>query len=286
MLITVVFKKLQLAKWWFFLWLFMFIIILIFYNHFLPIAKSSLISVTFIAILLQEIGCMFFLCIITTGFSGCSFIANRIHSYFYPISFIINEYFNILFLLRKQKPTFINTAYRQNLLNKMESVAYCIQNNLCNRLKSNDIALDKWFENITCEIASSLRQKKQLILFPNPNSKDLLCKYFENALVDIVTANWDNLEKVKPENYSVRQLLTDRIKNLFHILIIGAIPVICLSVIQNTKLALHNPFLDYVILACMLWFISTLLINIDPLFVVKVGIFKELKHILSFSRKK
>jgi hypothetical protein len=199
---------------------------------------------------------------------------------------IVDGLINILAEVDNASAHWAEVAIRKKILTGLEEVSLCIQHDLYKRLRSGDLVADKWFEQVTKEIAASLRAKKLWVLNPKLDTRFQLSQNITSALLSIANGNWDSVEKTQPEKISTRQWWGNRIINTVRVLIVGGFPLGLLWLIQLSPLALGNPISDYAMGGAILWLLFTAITTFDPLFAVKIDALKEIVNLLPIIGKK
>lgn len=166
----------------------------------------------------------------------------------------------------------------------IEELSLCIEKRIPRQLIIKDANTRKWFKLMMKAASMAFQEKKKWILSPNENTYRDLTVIMVSSLKNIISGNWDKLERVDLKNVRKSNFLLGFIFSLFKLiktLFIAIFPLISFLILQLSPFGLDekNRLIVYIIL--LLWAGFTLLLKVDPDVKEKLSLIKDAKDLLT-----
>jgi hypothetical protein len=194
---------------------------------------------------------------------------------------VASNLLDLLHLVETQPNRWTEADFKQNLMQRLERTARCLEQDLPSLFRSGDGMTDAWLKRTGREMAAALREKKKWILAPNPGSRERFLETLKDDLVSAATGNWDGFERMDPGNFSRRQFFY-RLGDFLQTLLLGALPLLILWFLQQTPLALGDAAADTARLVALGWLVLSLLFRVDPLSKDKLASLEKVKGFFPF----
>ena len=207
----------------------------------------------------------------------------RKQEYFtHPDAIIVDELLKILDTSEKVIK-WRDLKKRQQIINRLENIAACIQTGIPQRMRSSDSITNSWQRKVAREIAAEIRSLKKWVCVPRADTREQFIKRINKILICIATSDWDSLERAKPEKGF--QLLQTRITNLGHVSFRALFLPLIFWVFQQTPLALKGQSADYLTMGVFVLASLTFLTEFDPHFGARLSVLKEVVQLLPLPGK-
>jgi hypothetical protein len=202
----------------------------------------------------------------------------------YPAAYVTGRLLSILYALEKESNR-VEPRSEQQILNAIEGIAACIEQDLYHRLRSGDRLTDAWLKDTAIQITTAVRDIKKLVLTPKSGDHELLQQRLHMMLSHAVSRRWGSLERMQPQEISPSQRL-GMVKRGLSSVLSAALPAFLLWWIQRTpSLALEGQTANYATLGVFVWAGVNLLLAIDPLAKEKVAALKDITSLLPLPGK-
>ncbi len=203
----------------------------------------------------------------------------------YPDAVLVDDLLEILYMAETKPGKWTDLNFKRQLVNKIEDVAHCVQNNLPRRLRSGDAGTDAWLKNTTNEIAAGLRELKKSVLLSMPSARAQFVAEISTSIITATSGNWAEVKKANPEAFSIPQNWRIRAVELLRTIFVGGGPLLLVWLIQRPPLNLPGESLRPLIILTVIWAILTLLTKADPFYSDKLGALKDLVPLLPMTGK-
>ncbi len=178
---------------------------------------------------------------------------------------------------------------RQQQMFYVEEAATCLEHYLPRKLRSGDPITDVWFNETMQQAATALREKKRWLLTPKQDTTFHLLETLTTTLICVLEGNWDNLERMKPEDLvhdlSRIRLWRARLLTGAKALVIALFPLIIFLIIQLTPLAFTGSVREYVTIGVFIWMALSFIAALDPTFNLKISAVKDLMGFFPFTKQ-
>jgi hypothetical protein len=192
----------------------------------------------------------------------------------YADAMIVIELLDLLYSIEKQEKAWNELAFKRSTVHILEKIANRVAHDLPGQLRSGDAPTDAWFRGTAARIAAAFREKKKWILLPKADSRAYLLNQLKDDFIKAANGNWDGVSRADPQALSARNALMLARETAMN-LIRGALPLAALFLVHRGLGLLSDEVFDSLLIGAVLWFILTLLMEIDPLFKEKVSTLKD-----------
>lgn len=224
--------------------------------------------------------------IIATIINGILLALSRIiRNARYPGAVVVDGLLEILYLVETKSGQWTDFNFKRLLVNKIEEVAYCVQNNFPRLLRSGDEATNVWLRNNTHEIAAGFRELKKSVLLSKPSARTQFVADISASVINATLGNWLEIKKAPSEEFPLPQSWRIRIAEFFRAFLVGAGPFLLVWIVQKLPFNLPTELLNPLIIPTVLWAILTLITKADPLYKDKIGALKDLTPLLPMTGK-
>ncbi len=164
----------------------------------------------------------------------------------------------------KSSRTWLLSNQRNQVVASLEKAARLLENGLVRTLHCGDRTTQIWASNSFSRAAAGMRARKKWLLTPRADTRTVLIGVIAADLAKILDGDWDGLERAEPDIMGRTRLCRVHISRIPRVIITAAIPLVAVSILQNSPMAVSKPVSDYLDIGAVALATITLLTAIDP----------------------
>ena len=184
-------------------------------------------------------------------------------------------------LIESEASQWSNFAFKSRLMAWLEIIARRIETYVPRRMRSGDLATDRWIQADMKKIAAEFRYYKLWVASPYPDTRQELLKQLSRSLALAASDNWAALPRREADQTAARSLWLWRAANFARFIVSAGLPGLIFYAIQQTQFAIQPPIADYLTVGAVIWAILAMISVIDPDYNQKLSSLKTIGDFFS-----
>jgi hypothetical protein len=211
-----------------------------------------------------------------------------------PQAYVAYRLLRSLYLLNRAGAQWAEPDFRARAVADIAFAADIISKNLFRPFQVGDRRTLAWREQQSLRIGAALMEKQKWLITPKQDTREILTRDLSQAILDIVSGNWDQLElsdQITDNGGDIpnrRTRIMRGILNITRTLCVAFSPAFIYVVAEKLNFVgdISPPMSGYVKIGLLVWVALSLMFMIDPSFREKITAMREAAQLLKPGGKK